>query len=111
MSYLANLQLENVFPAGSLQNGRNLTLQAEVSINPIEREKIEQVRKWVASNSAPGGAVGVKTGGAPLTAKPNDLFNAIFDQYIRGEDIVAAWKVTLTSKSFDTRALGEPVAK
>jgi hypothetical protein len=100
IAYLSGLQLENVFPTSAFQTEKDLVLQAEISLNPIEREKIERVRKWVASNSAPGGAVGVKAGGSPLTAKPNDLFNAIFDQYIRGEDIVAPWKVTLTSNAF-----------
>ncbi len=111
MQYLGNLQFDGLFLMESLQRDQEISLQAEVSINPIEREKIERVRQWVAANSAPGGAVSTSPAGAPLTAKPNDLFNVIFDQYIRGEDWVATWKLTVTSKAFKPQTEGEATAK
>jgi hypothetical protein len=110
IAYLGRLEMDNLFAANSLQHAQEITLQADVSINPIEHEKIERVRKWVAGNSVPG-EVSADPAGVPLTSKPNDLFNKIFDQYIRGEDIVATWKITIASKPFKPPLGGDAAVK
>ena len=110
LAYLGRVELDDLFAVDSVQQGQDIAMQAEVSINPVEREKIERVRKWVAGNSMPG-AVGADPAGAPLIAKPNDLFNKIFDQYTRGEDIVATWKMTVISKVFNRHTRTEAIVK
>jgi hypothetical protein len=110
ITYLGRIEMDNLFAVSWLQHAQDVTLQAEVSINPVEHEKIERVRKWVAGNSVPG-EVSSDPADVPLTSKPNDLFNKIFDQYIRGEDIVATWKITITSKPFKPPLGGEAAVK
>jgi hypothetical protein len=105
MAQLDPLVLENLFSTTSLPKNAVMTLQADVLMNPVEREKIERLRQWVAANSAPRSAAGGTTNAA-LTSKPNDLFNSIFEQYVRGAEIVAPWSVTVTSKPF---SVGQPV--
>jgi hypothetical protein len=99
MGQLDPLVLANLFPTASLPQTELMTLQADVLMNPVEREKIERLRQWVAANSAPRSAAGGTTS-ATLTSKPNDLFNSIFEQYVRGAEIVAPWSVTVISKPF-----------
>jgi hypothetical protein len=110
MAYLAHVELDSLFSADSAPNTQEVVLRADVSINPVEREKIERVRKWVAGNSAPGN-VAADPAGTPLTSKPNDLFNKIFEQYIRGEDIVATWKLSITSKPFNPHTQLDAIPK
>jgi hypothetical protein len=105
MAQLDPLVLESLFATASLPRNEMMTLQADVLMNPVEREKIERLRQWVAANSAPRSAAGGATNAA-LTSKPNDLFNSIFEQYVRGADIVAPWSVTVISKPF---SVGQPV--
>jgi hypothetical protein len=91
---LATLTLEGLFRVEDLPKDRELTMRAELLINPIAREKIDQLREWVAANSAPTDAV------RPFTPKPNDLFNRIFEQYTRGAEVAAPWRTTIESAPF-----------
>ncbi len=102
--HLSRLQLTKLFPIDSLPQDQGLALQAEILINPVEREKIEKLRKWVAANTVPNG---VGRSASVLTSKPNDLFNTIFEQYLQGADIAAPWKLTVISKVFRPRGLRE----
>ena len=94
---LSTLRLDRLFLLSSLPKERDLTLQAELLINPIERDKLDRLREWVATNSAPRDAVG---GGAAFTPRPNDLFNRIFEQYTSGADVAAPWRLTVVSQPF-----------
>ncbi len=82
-------------------------LKGEILLNPIEREKLDKLRKWVAENNSSATTTGPVlpdlTGvPAPLpgTAPSDSLFNRIFEQYARGDDIAASWQMTLVSKAF-----------
>jgi len=105
MSYLASIDLTDLFPFASMPQDQDMVLQADILINPVEREKIERLSKWVAANSTPRGTAGLGPDTATLTSKPNDLFNRIFEQYANGADIAAPWRLTITSKSFTLRRL------
>jgi len=96
---LRNLSAQNVFPFTLFTSGQKLILRADIFVNPIERERIERVTRWVAENSVPRVA-GIAANGAPLTAKPNSLFNSIYEQYVHGAEIAAPWKAILESKPF-----------
>jgi hypothetical protein len=91
--YLNSLHLPRLFAARSLPANRDLTLRAELLLNPIGREKLRMIRKWVAENSTPVGAdQGISTS--------NTVFNRIFEQYADGSDLAAVWRVELTSPPF-----------
>lgn len=100
ISGLSSLQLTNLFQVGTLPRTNNLVLQADILMNPVEREKMERLRQWVAANSAPRPAVGGGVNGA-LASRRNDLFNTIFEQYVKGADVVAPWRTTITSRPFN----------
>jgi hypothetical protein len=92
-AYLASLQVPRMFVGRLLPANRELTLRAELLLNPIGREKLRMIRKWVAENSAPVNAEqGISTS--------NTVFNRIFEQYADGSDLAAAWRVELSSSSF-----------
>jgi hypothetical protein len=105
IAYLARLDFGGLFVRTSLPENEELVLEADILINPVDREKFEQLSKWVAANSAPRGIGGSGPDSATLTSRPNDLFNTIFEQYLRGADIAAPWKMTVTSKTFTIRQL------
>ena len=77
VAYLSTLTLHGLFKVAALPPEQDLVMRVELFINPIEREKIDRLREWVAANSAPRGVID----SAAYTPKPNDLFNRIFDQY------------------------------
>lgn len=100
IAFLSDLRLADLFATDALNAGDELTLQAEVLFNPIDKERMEKIRKWVTENSAyvplePGAA-----GGAPAGPTANAIFNRIFEQYASGSDVAAIWKDSASSKPF-----------
>ncbi len=96
-TYLAKLRIPKLFVAHSLPR-RDLVLRAELLLNPIGREKLRMIRKWVADNSTPD--VGTDRG----SSSGNMLFNRIFEQYADGSDQAAVWRVDLRSLPFQPGA-------
>jgi hypothetical protein len=103
LSLLADLPLNAIFRSNDLQGGRTHTLLAEVLFDPIDRERMENIRRWVARNSAlpTGGAQGASSVSSPSAA----LFNAIFEQYATGADIASTSRDTATSAPFTPEQL------
>lgn len=103
LNVLADLPLNGIFQSSALQPGRMHTLLAEVLFDPIDRERMENIRRWVARNSAlpTGGAQGAPSGSSPSAA----LFNAIFEQYAAGADIASISRDAATSAPFKPEQL------
>jgi len=100
---LADLPLNAVAPSSDLQAGGTYTLLAEVLFDPIDRERMENIRRWVARNSAlPAGGVQTAAGGSSPSAT---LFNAIFEQYAAGADIASTSRDSATSAPFKPEQL------
>ena len=97
LGLLADLPLHDVLRTSGLQPGRTHTLLAEVLFDPVDRERMENIRRWVARNSAlPSAGAGTTGGSSPSAA----LFNAIFEQYAAGADIASISRDTATSAPF-----------
>ena len=91
---LGALPLPGLFDASTLPNTHELVLRVELLLNPIDREKMRMIRKWVAQNSTP------EIGGDRGTSMSNSIFNRIFEQYADGSDVAAVWRVAAQSRSF-----------
>ncbi|MBM0106941.1 hypothetical protein JM946_19570 [Steroidobacter sp. S1-65] len=79
-----------------------LTLRAEVLLNPIERERMEQIREWVKENSRY-----VPLEGAPSAASEsgsNSVFNRIFEYYAADQGMAAQWREQAASAPFTVSA-------
>jgi hypothetical protein len=96
-AYLAALRIARLFAAHSLPH-RGLVMRAELLLNPIGREKLRMIRKWVADNSTP------EVGADRRSSAANALFNRIFEQYADGSDMAAVWRVDLRSPPFQPGA-------
>jgi hypothetical protein len=91
---LRALPMPRLFDTGSMPVTREMVLRVQVLLNPIDREKMRMIRKWVAQNSMPGLEV---EQGASMSSV---LFNRIFEQYEGGSSLAAAWHVELSSAPF-----------
>jgi hypothetical protein len=91
-AFLQSLHVPGIFASRTLPPNGQLTLRAELLLNPIEKEKLRMIRKWVAENSAPNVDQGISTS--------NTVFNRIFEQYADGSDLAAVWRVDLVSPPF-----------
>jgi len=91
-AFLQSLHVPGIFASRTLPLNRPLTFRAELLLNPIGREKLRMIRKWVAENSAPNIDQGISTS--------NTVFNRIFEQYADGSDLAAVWRVDLVSPPF-----------
>jgi hypothetical protein len=99
---LANLRVTGLFAVGQIARGKDVILAAEVLFDPIDKERMEEIRKWVAENSRPA-APGMSAFGAGVPAPDSDsraLFNKIFEQYAAGAPIAAAFRDTAASRPF-----------
>jgi hypothetical protein len=83
---LRALPLPGLFDAGKLADKREYRLRVELLLNPIDREKMRAIRKWVSQNTAPP----VESGQS--LSSSSSVFNRIFEQYA-DSDLAAAWRV------------------
>jgi hypothetical protein len=98
-AFLAALEIPGVFMSSQLPPGRELRISAELLLNPIGREKLGMIRKWVAENSTP------QAGGDAAAAGNSELFNRIFEQYADGSQFAASWRVVVSSRTFRLNSL------
>jgi hypothetical protein len=106
LAILADVALPRLFAMSGLVAGREHGMRCDVLVNPIEKERLAMIRKWVAENSTPT-AAGVESSGAsgPVAAAASaDLFNRIFEQY-SSDSSAAAWRETLQSRPFRPEAV------
>jgi hypothetical protein len=105
--FLADLQMPDLFAESEVPKDRSVTLRLEMLLNPIERERLEAIKKWVSENSTytPADTSGFsdKRVGA---SRSNEIFNKIFEQYARGADVAASWKESLSSRPFKIGEVG-----
>ena len=99
--FLANLALPELFPAGEVPKDGIATLRVEMLLNPIERERLEAIKKWVIENntSIPADTSGFSDKRVG-SSRSNEVFNKIFEQYAQGADAAASWKESLWSSPF-----------
>jgi hypothetical protein len=102
LAVLADLPLNAVLRSSALLAGVAHTLQAEVLFDPIDRERMENIRRWVAQTSTLPTGNGQSAGGASPSAA---LFNAIFEQYAAGASLAATSRDTASSTPFKPEQL------
>ena len=78
-----------------------MRMRAEVLLNPIERERMDQIRQWVQQNSRY-----VPLEGSPSVASDssNSIFNRIFERYAADPNTIAQWREEVQSTLFDAGA-------
>jgi hypothetical protein len=102
MALLRRLSILHLFEARAVAPDRPLVLQAEVLFNPLDRERMEMIRKWVTENSVGPSDVGGRT---PSDNMSVAIFNRIFEQYAKGADVAAAWRDSAASRPFTLNEL------
>jgi len=107
VAMLTDLSLPNLFAVDPATAGKSSTLTAEILFDPIEKARLEEIRKWVAENDLPSApdATSVGSGLPAPRSTSSRLFNKIFEQYAAGASVAAAWKQTVSSKPFKLEEL------
>lgn len=96
-AFLRRLHLPRLFATNGLERQRPFTLTAEILLNPVDRERMEMIRKWVAQNNIGPGDLDGRNGGGDVAVA---IFNKIFEQYAKGADVAAVWRETSVSQAF-----------
>ena len=106
---LSTVRLPGLFNTGGIADGAPLQINVEILFDPLEKARMDEVRKWVAENSGPRSestpALGSQIQATPPVSEGNSLFNRIFEQYAAGATVAAAWKDSATSAEFTLRGL------
>ena len=102
LSFLANLKIPNLWSNADLPKTGSLNLKADTLLNPVEKEQMEKIRKWVTQNSTstPLDPTGLGSARPVALSRSNTLFNKIFEQYAIGANVASAWRETVSSKPF-----------
>jgi hypothetical protein len=102
-AFLANLELPELFAASDVPKDKAAVLRVEILLNPIERERLATIEKWVLENNT---SIPADTSGFSDKrvgdSRANEVFNKIFEQYAQGAQVAAAWRDSLSSKLFKT---------
>jgi hypothetical protein len=106
-AFLANLELLDLFATSEVPKDRAATLRVEILLNPIERERLEAIKKWVIENdtSIPADTSGFSDKRVG-NSRSNKVFNRIFEQYSQGAEAAASWKESFSSSPFKISELG-----
>jgi hypothetical protein len=106
-AFLANIELPELFAASDVPKDRTATLRVEMLLNPIERERLEAIKKWVVENntSIPADTSGFSDKRVG-NSRSNEVFNKIFEQYAQGAEVAAIWRESLSSKPFKVPEVG-----
>jgi hypothetical protein len=101
-AFLASIELRDLFASTDLTEGREFSIRAQLLLNPIERERMDKIRKWVADNSTHAATDPTGAGsGSPVGASTSGaLFNRIFEQYAAGADVAGIWQESVASPPF-----------
>lgn len=107
LAFLHDTRLPDLFAPADLPGTRTFRVSTDVLLNPIDRERMDRVRKWVAENSAhvPLDPTRPDTTAPVGASMSNALFNRIFEQYASGTSVAAAWHETVASKPFTREGL------
>jgi hypothetical protein len=107
LALLRDTRLPDLFVASELPATMRLRANADLLLNPIEKERMDRVRKWVAENSTQAPVDPTRPDAtAPVGASmSNALFNHIFEQYASGTSFAAAWHESIVSKPFTVEGL------
>jgi len=99
---LTELRLPGLFARADVPGADRVVIRAEILLNPIERERLAAIRRWVAQNSTytPSDTDGFGSEKGLGNSRSNAIFNRIFEQYSQGMDLAAAWKETVSSEPF-----------
>jgi hypothetical protein len=106
-AFLANLELPALFAASDVPKDKAAALRVEMLLNPIERERLEAIKKWVLENntSIPADTSGFSDKRVG-NSRANEVFNRIFEQYAQGAEAAATWKLSLSSNPFKVTEAG-----
>lgn len=108
IAMLTDLNLPRLFAVDASTSGKIMELTAQILFDPVEKERLEEIRKWVAENNRSGPPDDASSLSAGLPAPRSTsarLFNRIFEQYAAGAAVAATWKQTVTSKPFKLEEL------
>jgi hypothetical protein len=107
IAMLTDLNLPRLFAVDASISGKSIALTAEILFDPIEKARMEEIRKWVAENnrSGPPDASSLSAGLPAPRSTSARLFNRIFEQYAAGASVAATWKQTVTAKPFKLEEL------
>ncbi len=102
IAILTDLGLPHLFPLDPANSGTSLGLTADILFDPIEKERMAEIRQWVAENDRPSppDAASLSSGLPAPRSTSARLFNKIFQQFADGAAVAAAWKQTVSSPPF-----------
>jgi hypothetical protein len=98
---LQEIRLPELFSTSGVPPDSELVIRAVMLLNPLDRERMDTIRKWVAQNSRrssldPAGALSARD-----ISLSNAILERIFEQYASGGDVVAGWQQALATQPFD----------
>jgi hypothetical protein len=95
---LTDLRLSDILDVPASGGGEPFVLEADLLLNPIDRERMDKIRQWVARNST--AAPGDSSSTTRTSTASSELFARIFEQYAAGKDMAATWTLSLSSQPF-----------
>lgn len=101
---LGALRFRKLFEIPKSAGSELYLLTTEMLLNPIDRERMEMIKKWVVENSAGPTDMGAHPSESALGAA---IFNRIFEQYASGADIAAVWREVGSSRPFRVEDLSD----
>ncbi len=102
MTSLNNIRISKLMRVDVSSKELEVRFTYATLLNPIDKEKMDKIKEWVAQNSSATPVDPTGFGGPRnvVQSRKNILFNQIFEQYANGDRVASAWREQGESKSF-----------
>jgi hypothetical protein len=100
---LSSLRVPDLFRTTGIARTTDLVLAARALFDPLEKARMEEIRKWVIENSQRPIQDASNSGSAvmpPPNGRSPTLFDRIFEQYSKGASVAAAFSDSAVSMPF-----------
>lgn len=105
---LKRIQFKNLLPAKQLSDTVTFSMNIQIRLNPIEKERIKAIQKWIVENSTTQPLSFSSDTSIPklmLPAKKKTLFSWIFNQNTEKMSEASEWQITTPSISIHRESI------
>jgi hypothetical protein len=104
----SSLSVPDLFSTAGIERATDLVITVHVLFDPLEKERMQEIRKWVTENSRRPIQDAANSGGVvmpPPDTGSRTLFDRIFEQYSKGASVAAAFTDSAVSMPFRLEGL------
>lgn len=106
LSQISNFRWPDLMDFSKWPKNAKMKIQGSIILNPIEKERMEQIKKWVLQNSSiSSSGSGSNEGGFVSGIRHHKIFDKIFEEKTSGSKFATQWVSNMEATSYSLEDL------